>query len=172
LPGDVILKFNGTEIKDSKLLPRIVADSPIGKEVDVVVLRKGEELTKKVKLGRLENFDKKQAGENAEETEEVKSSEMLGMTIDTIDEGISKKFNLKENQEGVIISDVDPNSSAAEKGIRPGDVIIEVGQEAVKSPSDVEKRIDGLKKEGKKNALLLISGNGGQLRFVVLRIDE
>ena len=60
-PGDVIVKFDGKDVKDTKDLPRIVADTPVGKEVDVVVIRKGKEETKKVKLGRLEDGEKAQA---------------------------------------------------------------------------------------------------------------
>ena len=72
---------------------------------------------------------------------------------------------------GVLVTRVDPNSTAADKQIKPGEVIVEVGQEAVNAPADVSKRIDQLKKDGRKSVLLLVASASGDVRFVALGID-
>jgi serine protease Do len=72
---------------------------------------------------------------------------------------------------GVVVTRVDPNSAAADKRIQAGDVIVEVGQEAVSSPADVTRRIDALKKEGRKSALLLVSNAQGEVRFVAVSVE-
>ena len=66
---------------------------------------------------------------------------------------------------------VDPNSVAADKRIQMGEVIVEVGQEAVSSPADVTRRVEALKKEGKKSALLLVANAQGEVRFVAVSIE-
>ncbi len=71
----------------------------------------------------------------------------------------------------MLVTRVDPNSNAADKRIQPGDVIVEVGQEAVNSPADVTRRIDQIKKDGRKSALLLVSNKEGEVRFVALSLE-
>ncbi len=175
LPGDVILKFDQRDIPKMRDLPRIVADSPVGKAVDVVVLRKGKEKTIKVTLGRLEDLDKatKVSAKVDAETKKPASSALtvLGITLGKLDEDTRKKFEVGKDVAGVVVTSVDENSQAAEKGLKVGDVIAEVGQESVQKPDDVKNRIDALKKEGRKNALLLIASKNGDLRFAVVRIE-
>jgi serine protease Do len=82
-----------------------------------------------------------------------------------------KRFSIKDSVKGVLIAKVDPNSPAAEKRLSPGDVIVEVQQEAVATPDAVLKRIDGLKKDGKKSVLLLVANPQGDVRFVALALE-
>ena len=172
LPGDVILKFDGQDILSMRNLPRIVANTPVGKAVDVVVLRKGADVNISVTLGRLEDGEKL-ASISPEDQKAPKSTAVtvLGITVDELNETTRKKFELSENVEGVVITEVEAESAAADKGLKAGDVIAEVGQEAVKTPEDVKKRVDALKKEGRNNALLLIASKTGDLRFAVVRIE-
>ena len=72
-PGDVIIKFDGRDIKEMRDLPRIVADAPVGKEVEVVIVRKGKEITKKVTLGRLEDGEKRAAVEKEDSRKKEES---------------------------------------------------------------------------------------------------
>jgi len=173
--GDVIVKFDGKDIKESRDLPKLVASMPVGKEVDVVIVRKGQEITKTVKLGRLEDGEKVAAatvvGEDQGAAEKKAMSKAFGMELSGLSDETRKTFKIKDGVKGVIVSSVEPNSPAAEKGLQPGDVIEEVNQQAVSQPGDVGKAIDALKKGGKKSALLLVANGAGEARFVALGIE-
>jgi len=69
------------------------------------------------------------------------------------------------------VTGIEPGSAAAEKRLQPGDVIVEVAQQAVKTPDDVQKRVEELKKDGRKSALFLLANKDGDLRFVAVKID-
>jgi serine protease Do len=172
--GDVITRFDGKEVKDSRDLPRIVASTPVGKAVDVTVVRKGKEQVKSVTLGRLEDNDRQQqAGLNQPPAEAPSvTRQALGLNLSSISDEVRKRFNIKENVKGVVVTRVDPNSPAADKRIQPGDVVVEVGQEPVATPADLTRRLDQLKKDGRKSALLLVSNAQGEVRFVALSLDK
>ena len=93
------------------------------------------------------------------------------MELSAIDDEARTTFKIKEGLKGVVVSAVDPNSAAADKGLRVGDVIEEINQQAVEKPGDVTKSIDALKKAGKKSALLLIANGAGDVRFVALALN-
>jgi len=172
-PGDVIVKFDGHEIKEMRDLPRVVADTPVGKEVQVTVVRKGKEETKIVKLGRLEDGEKKPALVKNEGTPEEKSvvKKTLGLDLSNLTGDLRKRYKIKDGVKGVVITAVEDGSAAAEKRLAPGEVIVEVAQEAVSSAADVQKRVDQLKKDGRKSALLLIANAEGEVRFVALSLQ-
>jgi len=170
-PEDVIIRFDGKEIKESRELPRLVASMPVGKTVEIVVIRKGKELTKTVTLGRLEDTEKQTQVATAEEEAQQQSAaqKALGMEFSALSDEGRRSFNIKDNVRGVLVTSVQPGSAAAERGIRPGDVIEEVNHQAVERPGDVAKAIEGAKKEGdKKPALLLLSNGEGVVRFVAV----
>ncbi|MBP1846673.1 serine protease Do [Rhizobium petrolearium] len=190
--GDVILTFDGQPVNEMRDLPRIVAESPVGKDVDVVILRDGKEQTVKVPLGRLE--DSAQAEDDAEQPSlpEGQGQDMspdngapddqkgeadqgpavtFGMTLAVLDEERRKSFNIAESVEGVVIMAVEPNSPAAQKGLKAGEVVVEVAQDFVESPDDVATRIKMLKAEGRRNAHVMISDPAGNLRFVALPLE-
>jgi serine protease Do len=172
--GDVIVKFDGLDIKESRDLPKIVASEPVGKEVEIVVVRQGKQVTKTIKLGRLEENEKQvslaakrdDAGKKATAGPVEKA---LGMEFSSLTDELRQKFAIKSTvAAGVVITDVDPDSSAAEKHVQTGDVIVEINQEPVKDPADMAKKIEALKSGGKKSALLLVSNGQGEVRFVAL----
>ena len=173
-PGDVVIKFDGKDIKEMKDLPRAVADTAVGKAVDVVVIRKGKEETRKVTLGRLDDGEKaveaslKSAA--PPEAEKPVTQKALGLDIAGLSKDLRTKYKIKDNVKGVIVTGVDSDSDAAEKRLSAGDVIVEVAQEAVTNAGDVKKRVDQLKKDGKKSVLLLVSNGNGELRFVALAV--
>jgi len=174
LPGDVILKFDGKDVNDMRDLPRVVAESPVGKAVDVEIVRKGVEQTVKVTLGRLEDGEKLAENENGapkENGEAVASASVLGMTIAELDDQTRTKFGIAPDVSGVVITEVAPDSIAAERGIVAGEVITEIAQESVSTPKEVMDRIGALKEQGRKNALLMLASKTGELRFVTLRMD-
>jgi serine protease Do len=172
-PGDVVVKFDGKDIKEPKDLSRVVADTAVGKEVDVVIIRKGQEETRKVTLGRLDDGDKAvQASAKAQpEPEKPVTQKALGLDLATLSKDLRTRYKIKDSVKGVIITSVDGNSDAAEKRLSAGEVIVEVAQEAVSNAADVKKRVDQLKKDGKKSILLLVSNADGELRFVALGVQ-
>ncbi|MXN43837.1 Do family serine endopeptidase [Shinella kummerowiae] len=186
--GDVIIRFDGKDVDEMRDLPRVVAESPVGKAVDVVLLRDGKELTVKVTLGRLEDGEEQANAEDAATPDEGKKDEgttpdtgaqaepekadlVLGMGIDDLDEDARKTFSIVESVKGVVITEVAPDSAAAERGIVPGDVIVEIGQEAVTTADEVKIRITKLKSEDRRNVLMMIANRTGALRYITVRID-
>ncbi|MGA0530596.1 Do family serine endopeptidase [Hansschlegelia sp. KR7-227] len=170
--GDVLLKFDGKTIREMRDLPRIVADTPIDREVEVVVWRKGKEETLKLKVGRLEEAEPKPAAlKEPAAKDEPKIGKALGLSFQSLTDDLRKSFDLKPDAKGVVITAVDDGSRAAENGVKSGDLLVEVAQEAVESPDDVTQRIDELKKDGKKTALLLLSNKQGDVRFVAVSIE-
>jgi serine protease Do len=172
-PGDVVVKFDGKDIKEPKDLSRVVADTAVGKSVDVVVIRKGTEETKKVTLGRLEDGEKVQTAAKTkdEPVEKPVTQKALGLDLATLSKDLRSRYKIKDSVKGVIITSVDTSSDAAEKRLSAGEVIVEVAQEAVANAADVKKRVDQLKKDGKKSVLLLVSNPEGELRFVALSVQ-
>ena len=173
-PGDVVVKFDGKDVKDPKDLSRIVADTAVGKEVDVVIIRKGNEETRKVTLGRLEDNDKVQqanAKPKDDTAEKPVTQKALGLDLAALSKDLRTKYKIKDSVKGVVVTGVDNASDAAEKRLSAGDVIVEVAQEAVSSAADIKKRVDQLKKDGKKSVLLLVSNGDGELRFVALGVQ-
>jgi serine protease Do len=172
--GDVIVKFDGKDIKEMRDLPRVVADTPVGKDVQVVVVRKGEELIKTIKLGRLEDTDKLAAAtppKDAAPKSETVIQKTLGLNLANMNDDLRKKYKIKDTVKGVVITGVDSGTPAAEKRLSAGDVVVEVAQEEVKTAADLQKRIEQLKKDGRKAALLLVSNAEGELRFVALSLQ-
>src|SRR6476660_3275787 len=172
-PGDVVVKFDGKDIKEPKDLSRVVADTAVGKEVDVVIIRKGAEETRKVTLGRLQDDKAVQAGAKAKEepAEKPVTQKALGLELATLSKDLRTRYKIKDTVKGVIITSVDGTSDAAEKRLSAGEVIVEVAQEAVSNAADVKKRVDQLKKDGKKSVLLLVANPEGELRFVALSVQ-
>ncbi len=173
--GDVILSFNGREVNEMRKLPRIVADTEIGHEVEVVVWRDGKKVITRVAVGELEEEKTESVAsrESSEESGKAKEQSVasLGLTLMRIDSAARKRFELKAGSKGVVVTKVDPDGAAAEKGVRPGDVIVEVNQDLVKAPSEVVDRVKDARRAGRKSVLLLIEGQGG-LRFIAVRIEK
>jgi serine protease Do len=175
-PGDVIVKFDGRNIKEMRDLPRIVADTPVGKDVQVTVIRKGKEEIKTVKLGRLEDGEKNAAlaakKNDAASTPDEKSTvkKTLGLDLANLSDDLRKRYRIKDKVKGVVITGVETNSPAAEKRLVPGTVIVELQQEPVSNAADVQARIDKLKKQGVKTAMLLVANADGDTTFVALSL--
>ena len=172
-PSDVILKFDGQPIDNMRDLPRAVVETPIGKDVPVEVLRDGETVDVTVKIGRLPEED--EAADAAEDEDEQlpdtlkpESEDLLGLTIAPLTEALRSKYGISDKIDGVIITDVEPDSPAARKSVKPGDVIVEVTQEEVHQPQDVVTRLQAVKRSGRGRVLLLLSDAKGELRFVAV----
>jgi serine protease Do len=171
--GDVVVKFDGRDIKEMRDLPKIVAETPVGKDVEVIVIRKGKEETKTVTLGRLEDGEKQAELTTKKDTQNVKSTvkKSLGLELANLTDEMRKRYNIKSSVKGVVITKVEDNSPAAEKRLTPGTVIVELQQQAVTSAADLHARIDKLKKDGKKAAVLLVANGNGDTTFVALSLQ-
>ena len=171
LAGDVILTFNGNEIKDVRDLTRTVADSPIGEEVPVVVLRDGAETTLQIKLGRREEAEAVPAADKSTGAPETpKEAEILGLTVIPLNADVARSLNLPADSAGLAVTHVDVAAEAYAKGVAPGDVIVEAGQQAVASVADLEARVAEAREAGRKSILLLIRREGDP-RFVALPVE-
>ena len=173
-PGDVVVKFDGRDIKEMRDLPRIVADTAVGKDVEVIVIRKGKEEKKIVKLGRLEDGEKQAAlAAKKEAVPEPKSTvkKTLGLDLANLNDELRKRYKIKDSVKGVVITGVEENSPAAEKRLSAGAVIVELQQKAVTNAADFQQRIDKLKKEGKKTAVLLVASPDGDTTFVAIGLQ-
>jgi len=175
-PGDVVTKFDGHAIKEMRDLPRIVADTPVGKEVDVVVVRKGKEETHKVTIGRLNEEVKVASADPKKDSPPPDKSvvqKTLGLELSSLTDDLRRRFKIRDNVKGVVITGVDPNAAnaAPDKHLAPGDVIAEVQYQGVNTPADLQKRIDELKQQGKKVAVLLVANADGETRFVALSLQ-
>ena len=173
-PGDVVVTFDGKDIKEPKDLSRVVADTAVGKEVDVIIIRKGAEQTRKVTLGRLEDGEKAvqaSAKSQPDAVEKPPTQKALGLDLANLSKDLRGRYKIKDSVKGVVVTNVDSASDAAEKRLSAGDVIVEVAQEAVSNAVDVKKRVDQLKKDGKKSVLLLVANADGELRFVALSVQ-
>ncbi|HYE48693.1 MAG TPA: PDZ domain-containing protein, partial [Azospirillaceae bacterium] len=172
-PGDVILSFDGKEVTNNRALPRIVAETPVGKKVAVNLFRKGERLTVPVTLGELKEDAQVAAAPQGESNPgpDPQTIEPVGVAVAPLLPQVRQQFQLDEDTSGVVVTKVTPNSPAAQRGLRAGDVIVEVSQEEVASPADVSTRVQKAKEAGQK-ALLLLIERGGELLFVALPLAE
>jgi serine protease Do len=171
--GDVILKFNNKPVKTMRSLPKIVAETEIDKRVSVEVWRDGKKVTTKVSVGELveEKIGKPISDPTKQtlENEKVQIAD-VGIIISALSDQLRKRFNLKKTSEGVVIVGIEKNGVAAEKGIKVGDVILEVSQVKVRSPSEFQNQVKKARNADRKSILLLIEGPSG-LRFVALRLS-
>jgi serine protease Do len=175
-PGDVIIRFDGHDIKEMHDLPRIVADTPVGKSVEVVVIRKGKEETHKVVIERLKDAEKVASADDKKDAAPANKSvvqKTLGLELSSLNDDLRKKFKVRDNVKGVLVTGVDSNVASADpdKRLAPGDVIVSLQGEAVGNPTDLQKRVDSLKSQGKKIAMLLVSSPDGDTRFVALNLQ-
>jgi serine protease Do len=170
--GDVIVKFDGKDIKDIRDLPRVVADTPVGKDVAVIIIRKGKEETKTVKLGRLEDGEKQAALTNpADPGPAPVVKKTLGLELSSLTDDLRKKYKIKDTVKGIVVLGVEQGAPASSQQLSPGDVIVEVAQEAVSSADDFQAKIDKLKGDGRQSVPVLVAGVDGELRFVALRLQ-
>ena len=170
--GDVVLEFNGRPVPKYRNLSRMVAETPVGEDVEVVVWRKGKEVTLEVRLGELEDS---QVAALTVETGPTETSdvEALGLQLATITPELRQRYQLDEKTDGVVITEVTEGGNAAEKNLSPGDVIVEIDLEEVRSPSDVTDKVEKAKDEGYRVVTLLVYRQGkGDFEWIAVRLDN
>jgi len=165
-PGDVILRFDGKEVSKMRDLPKIVADTVVGKQVNIVVWRNSSEKILKVSVGILKEKVNEIARKSSKSTSKKITS--LGLTVSMMTSSLRERFKIPKKAKGLIIVKVEPNGPAEEKGIQRGNVIVEVGQKEVSTPQDAIDLIGQAKKKNRKSVLLLLENANG-LRFVAVK---
>ena len=174
--GDVVIEFNGKPVNEMKDLPKIVAETEIGTKVPVRVFRKGKEVDLTAEVGRLEDGEKVVAQQEKESATPPAPAvtTTLGMTITTMTDELRQKYAIDDDIKGAVITEVTPDSAAADKRLEPGDVITEAGEKTVVGAADISAAIDEAAKAGKNSVLLLVSKGGKQaeMRFIALKLKK
>jgi serine protease Do len=175
-PGDVVIEFNGKAVNAMRDLPRIVADTEIGKKVPVKIFRKGKELELMAEVGRLEDGEKviAQQDSNSGTTPAPAVLTVLGMTVSSMTDELRQKYTIDADVKGAVVTEVAADSAAADKRLEPGDVITEAGEKAVTGVADISASIEEAEKAGKNSVLLLVSKGGKQteMRFIALKLKK
>ena len=174
--GDVILKFDNKVVGEMRRLPRIVAETSIGKAVNVEVWRNGKRVRLPVTLGEFPEDDAKLAAATPDQKEisaSVVNLGELGMTLSTLTPELRERFKLEESTTGVVVTEIAPAGPAAEKRIPAGAIIRKIGpdQQVVTTPDQVRKKVEQAKK-AKLNTILVLIESGGAQRFVALNITK
>jgi serine protease Do len=173
--GDVILKFNNQEVKEMRNLPRIVAETNISQDVPVTLWRDGKEVSLNVRVGELPEDQQASATSTAPAEKPTPTSTVelsgIGVQLSPITPEARDKFQLSQDQKGVLITDVGQGTPASDRGLKAGDVIVEVQQEEVSTPADVKDRVEKVRKSGRSSVLMLVQSSDG-LRWVPLSVAD
>ena len=169
--GDIILEFNGTKINEMKELPKIVAQTEVGKIVDVKVWRNKKEVTKKIKLGRLETSSdfkekKKETEKEMPEISEIKSLKIIARLLTKND---IKQRKLPNQTTGLVITNIGKNSPV--NYLNVGDIIVEAQKKKIKSIKDLEDIVNEALKSNQKTILIVIYNNQNQRRYIGVKLD-
>ncbi len=167
--GDVILRFDGGEVSDTRDLVRRVADAGVGREVEVIVQRDGAEQTLYVTLG-LRDEERLTPAAGSGPVAPPARIEILGMVVAPLDNATREGMGLAPGTTGLVVQEVVPGSDAEAKGLRAGDLITEAGQEAVATPDELQARITAAREAGRRTLLLMVRSQGDP-RFVALSLD-
>jgi serine protease Do len=158
--GDVIISFDGKKVKAMSTLPAMVAETPVGKEVEILIIRKGKEKRLRITIGELEEDTRVAATI-------PKIEESFGLSVQELTPEIAESLSLK-GEKGVVISGIKKDSPASDAGLQRGDLIQEIEHEPVENLSDY-KRI--MKESSSKKQILIVIKHRGHSRYVVLKSD-
>jgi serine protease Do len=172
--GDIVTAINGQAVDDANDLTRKVASVPAGQTAVLSVARQGKPLEVKVTVGT--RPDAPQLASNAPDRSGMmspSSANAAGLGLSSLTPETKKSFNIADTVvAGAVITKVDPDSDAADKGLQPGDVVLRVGNRIVRSPSDFQTGVAEAKKGGRSSVLLLVAHSQGQTGFVAIDIDK
>ncbi len=175
--GDIVVEFDSKKVDTMRALPRLVADTPPGDRVEIVVMRDGQRVRLSIEVGLLEDkpveaslSTEEQKGDATEPPDDA--AKMFGLTLGPITDDARKEFAIDDSVEGVLVTEVDSGSEADDKSLKPGEVIVQVSQTDVSSAEEVVARIEELKAEGRRTVMLLVSGEDKKMRFVSLRFAD
>ncbi len=168
--GDVVVKFNGEEVTEMRKLPRLVAETKVGKPVEVEVWRDQKILKLNITIMEMNEEDTKTADLNKKIENSTGIIKELGINLSSLTEEIINRHGIPNGVTGLFILNVEQNTDIERKGIRPGDIIVEAEQKPINSIEDIEKIIMSAKKDNRKNILLLMNRKG-VLSFVAVKLE-
>ena len=176
VPGDIITRFDGKEIKEMRNLPRMVADTAIGKTVALEIWHKDTFKTVNIKISQMKDEDEDDTAEDAGEGDKAQKKapgkEILGMSVLLLDAAKREKYSLPHDTKGLVITRVNPGSEAMKQGLQAGDVIAQAGDSLVTSLKDLNEAIETARKAGHKFVLLRIqSAQEESAVFITLPVD-
>lgn len=163
--GDVIVEYNGKEVKDHHQLPILVSTTPPGTVVPIVIIREGKRIKLNVEIAKLEEGDAPRGGEK----ENFYEDKTLGLVVQNLTEDIIRSLGIERNIRGVLVADVDPDGIASMSGIQRGDLIIEINRKEVRDVSHFKTLINEAIKKS-KTLLFLIHREGKNL-FITVRVQ-
>jgi len=167
--GDIILEFDGTNIKEMAELPKIVAQTEVGKTVEVKIWRNKKELTKKIILGRLET-SKDFMSEKKEMDPNISEIESLKITVRVLNTKDIENRKLPKNISGLVITSIRKDSLVSDY-LRVNDIIVEAQKNNIKSIEDLEIAVNNVLQSDEKTMLFVIYNNQNQRRYIGIRLD-
>lgn len=169
--GDVIVRFDGAAVSEMRELPRSVALAEVGRRVEVVAVRGGEELSFEVVLGELEEAEERLAEGGAAPQWADGGGALLGMTLAPAAGEAARRFGLAEDARGLVVTEVTADGPAAAAGIRPGDLVLDVARRPVASVQEMRNLVAAAREKGVR-ALVIRVEREGSPRFLAVQLDE
>jgi serine protease Do len=169
--GDVIVAVNGKEVQDSQGLTRRVAGLAAGTSAAFTVVRDGARKTVQVAIGQRKDDRVASAVQATPSGEAGATGSAMGLGLSSVTPDLRRTYNVAGEVQGVVVTKVDPDSDAADKGVQPGDILLAVNNRTVRTPQDVEKSIAAAHSAGRKSVLLLVSSDGTS-HFVAVDIGK
>ena len=167
--GDIILEFDGKKIDTMRTLPKVVANTKVGKSVQLKIWRNKKSISKRLILGRLESSEEFKEKKTKVVKKEIEI-ETLKITVrDITDKDISSR-NLNKNTTGALIVNIS-NKSSLINLLSVNDIIVEVQKTPIKKSSDLNKFVQGIFKKGEKTLLLTIINSNNQRRYLGVKIN-
>ena len=168
--GDIILEFDGKKIDTMRKLPKVVANTKVGKSVELKIWRNKKLITKNLTLGRLESSEefKEKKTKIIKKKEEIIESLKISVR-DINDKDISSR-NLNKKTTGVVITNIEKNSQLINL-LEVNDIILEVQKTSIKKTSDLKNIVDGIFKKGEKTLLLTIINKNNRRRYLGVKIN-
>jgi serine protease Do len=167
-PGDVILSYEGHPIDRSRELPRLVAGTPPNKQVKLTIWRDGKEHELELKAATLNPNRPAATPPEPEKPKPPVTVDAFGLKLAKITPELRKQFSLPDRAKGVVVIEVPPASAAAGQGLRPGDLVIAVGNSPITGPEQVPQLAAAAKKANQKKVLVRIEQREGTTRFIAL----
>tara|TARA_Y100000816_G_scaffold201818_1_gene148446 strand:+ start:1098 stop:2498 length:1401 start_codon:yes stop_codon:yes gene_type:complete len=167
--GDVILEFDGKLINEMKELPKIVAETEVGKTVNVKIWRNNKELIKQIELGRLETSDDFIAQETKPKLPKVSYIEGLKIKVRLLTKDDIQQRGLPSNTTGVVITEIDQDSPV--NYLKINNVIVEAQKKKIKTIGELENQVKIAQRKIDKNILIAIFNNQNQKRYIGVKLD-
>ncbi|SNT06872.1 serine protease Do [Sphingomonas laterariae] len=176
--GDVIVKVNNREVTPDETLSYIVANTPVGTRMPIELIRQGKRITVTAVVGERPAEDQLAANDGGDEDSATpapsaqSTRESIGLALQALTPDVARQLGVPATTRGVVVSQVDPNSDAAQEGIQRGDIILSINQQPVAAPADAAAAVEATRKSGRATALLFIQRGNGTPRYIGVKINS